>query len=175
VTSSQGYVTPLTGFTAQYDGIFTTAATPDGVSYYDVTDGVSYVADAAAVSTFFTEEQALFNPKRGHELFDKGFIRAVGRKAHIKASEIKFKDAGSVGVGGGSFLLRIGVSHKHTSIREDLVSFEQGTVYVQLVVVGKPNEKVPDSDAVQLATAIDSHVNSVLASIGATGPTGATQ
>jgi hypothetical protein len=175
VAGTQRYVTPLSGFTAQYDGIFTTAATPDGVGYYLVSDGVSLAPDASVVSTLFGAEKAFFNSKKGHKLVDKGIIQDAGKKAHLKASSIKFKDRGSIGVGGGSFLLAIGISSKHTSIHEDLVLFEQGTVYVELVLTGKPGKSIPGSDAVLLATAIDSHVNSVLASTGTTGLTGATQ
>jgi hypothetical protein len=40
------------------------------------------------------------------------------------------------------------------------------------VVIAKPDEKLPTSDATALATAIDSHINSVMASSGSTGSTG---
>ena len=98
IAGTQRYVTPFGGFTAQYDGSFTTAATPDGVSYYLVSDGVSLAPDAAVVSTLFGAEKAFFNSKKGHKLVDKGIIQGAGKKAHLKASNIKFKDRGSIAV-----------------------------------------------------------------------------
>jgi len=172
VVGTEGYVTPAKAFSAEYDSSFTSAETPDGVSYDQLADGVSIAPSASQASGFFTAEAAFFDSKKGHKLLDKGIIASAGKKAHLKASNIKYKAGGSVGVGGDSFLESIGVSTKHASIHEDVVLFDQGTIYALLVVIAKPDEKLPTSDATALATAIDSHINSVMASSGSTGSTG---
>lgn len=172
VAAEQGYVQPTTGFTAEYDGGFTTASTPDGVSYYSVGDLISIAPTASTVSTFFNAESAFFRSKQAHKLLDKVIIAAAGKKAHLKARNIKYGVGGSLGVGNGSSLETIGLKNKRTSVHEDVVLFEQGTVYVLLILVAKPGETIPTSDATALASAIDNHVNSVLA--GSTGPSGVT-
>jgi hypothetical protein len=172
VAAEQGYVQPTTGFTAEYDGGFTTATTPDGVSYYSIADLISIAPSASTVSSFFNAESAFFRSKQAHKLLDKVIIGAAGKKSHLKARNIKYGVGGSLGVGNGSSLETIALKSKHVSVHEDVVLFEQGTVYVLLTLVANPGETIPTSDATALATAIDNHVNSVLA--GSTGPSGVT-
>jgi hypothetical protein len=172
VAAVQGYVAPTTGFTAEYDGGFKTASTPDGVTYFSIGDFVSIATTTSTVNTFFNAESAFFRSKQGHKLLDKVIIAAAGRKAHLKARNIKY-GSGGLSVGTGSSLETIGLSNKLTSVHEDVVLFEQGTVYVLLIMAANPGEKIPTSDASALATAIDDRIDTVLAT-GSTGPTGTT-
>jgi hypothetical protein len=172
VAGQQEYVRPPTGFSAQYDAGFTTASTPDGVRYYSISDFVSIAPSAVTVSTFFARETKVFRSKAGHKLLDEAIIEAAGKKAHLKARNIKYADDGGVGVGQSSFLETIGVSVKRVSVHEDIVFFQQGTVYGFVTVAGEPGEQIPTSDTTALASAIDTHVTSVLGATGATGTTG---
>ncbi len=174
VASQQGYVAPVSGFTAEYDGGFTTASTADGVSYYSIGDYLSIAPTASTVTTFFTAETAFFRSKRGRKLLDKVIIAAAGRKAKLKARDIKYGGGGSLGVGTGSFLETIGLKTKHVRVHEDLVLFSQGTVYVLLVMAANPGQTIPQGDAASLSTAIDSHIESVLATTGSSGSSGST-
>jgi hypothetical protein len=170
----QGYVTPPTGFTAEYQGGFKTALTPDGISYYSISDFVAIAPSAVTVSAFFADETKLFRSKAGHKLLDRAIIAAAGKKTQLKARDIKYGDVGGIGVGQSSFLETIGLSIKRVSVHEDVVLFQQGTVYGFLTMAAKPGSKIPLSDADSLANAIDTHINSVLGSTGSTGPTGTT-
>jgi hypothetical protein len=172
VVGQQGYVTPPRGFSAQYDGDFKTASTPDGVTYFSLSDFVALAPSATTVSSFVGEETTVFRSKSGHKLLSSVIISAAGRKAHLKAKDIKYSDLGSVGIGESSFAEAIGVHARHVSVHEDVVLFQQGTVYGFLVMAANPGEKIPTSDATLLAGAMDSHIDSVLGSTGSTGSTG---
>jgi hypothetical protein len=168
----QGYVTPETGFTAQYDGDFTTASTPDGVSYFSINDFVSIAQTASTVAAFVATEQNFFRSKDGHKVLDQAIIRAAGKSAHLKAKNIRYAAAGSISIADESFLETIGVATRRSSAHEDVVMLAQGRVYALLIMAGNPGEKIPASDASSLASAIDSHINDALAPSGSTGSSG---
>jgi hypothetical protein len=172
----QGYVAPVTGFTAEYDAGFTTASTTDGVSYYSIGEYISIAPSASVVSTFFNAETAFFRSKHGHKLLDKVIAAAAGRHAHLRSRNIRYEVGGSLGVGTASFLETIGLRDGHTGVHEDVVLFSQGTVYVLLVMTANPGEQIPRSDAATLAAAIDTHIDTVLATPagGSAGPSGGT-
>jgi hypothetical protein len=174
VAGREGYAAAPAGFTAQYDGTFTTASTPDGISYYAIGDFVAIAPSAATASAFVASETRVFRSKAGHKLLDAVIISAAGKKAHLKARDIKYESLGSIGVGQGSFAETIGLHVKHVSVHEDVVLFGQGTTYAFLIMTARPGEKVPTSDATALAGAIDAHITSVLGATGSTGTTGAT-
>ena len=171
VAAQQGYVTPPKNFSAQYDAGFTSAATSDGVSYYSISDEVAIAPSAATVGDFVGLETQLLRTKAGHKLLDRVIIKVAGRKAHLKAKDIKYRALGSVGVGQTSFLETIGVASRHVSVHEDVVLFQEGTVYGSVTLTAKPGEQIPQSDATALASAMDAHVD---ANVGATGATGTT-
>jgi hypothetical protein len=172
VAGQQGYVKPPRQFSAEYVAGFTKASTSDGVSFYSVADLVAIAPSAATVSTFVGLETQLFRSKLGHKLLDTVIIQAAGRHVHLKAKNIAYQTVGSVGVGQSSFLETIGVSARHVSVHEDVILFQQGTVYGFLTLTAEPGETIPQGDATSLAEAMDSHINSVLAAYGSTGATG---
>ena len=173
LAAHQGYVRPTAGFIAQYDGGFITASTPDGASYYSLGDYISISASASTVNRFFGAEKAFFLSAQGHRLLDGVIIAAAGRRAHLSDREIRYESGGTLGVGTASFLETIGLQTGSVDVHEDVVLFAQGTVYVLLIMTGDPGVTIPRADAGALATAIDGHINSVLA-FGATGATGTT-
>lgn len=172
IPGQQGYVAPPTGFSAQFDADFKTASTQDGVTYFSLSDYVALSPSATTVSTFFGDETAVFRSKAGHRRLSAVIIAAAGKKAHLKARNIRYADLGSVGVGQSSFAEAISVHAKHVSVHEDVVLFQQGTAYGFVVMAANPGEKIPTSDASLLATAMDSHINSVLGATGVSGSTG---
>lgn len=172
VAGQQGFVKPPSGFSAQYDAEFTQASTPDGISYYSISDFVAIAPSAATVDSFLGEETSVFRSKAGHKLLSAVIIHAAGKKAHLEAKDVKYHDLGSLGVGQSSFVETIGVKAKRVSVHEDVVLFQQGTAYGFLVMAAKPGEQVPTSDASALAGAMDAHINVVLGATGSTGTTG---
>jgi hypothetical protein len=174
VPGSQAYVRPPTGFTAQYGSDFTTASTPDGVSYSLVLDFVALAPDASTASNLFTEQQAFDESRKGHKLITKQIIKAAGKKGHLEAKNVKFTAAQTAGVGTGSFEETITVSHKHASFQEVVLFFEEGDIVASLELVGDINSAVPEADATTLANAMNTHITTVLAASGATGASGAT-
>ncbi len=173
VAGQQGYVRPTAGFVAQYDGGFTTASTADGASYYSIGDYISVASDNATVERFFTAERAFFLSPQAHRLLDNVIIAAAGRKAHLSAREIRYRSGGTLDVGTSSFIESIGLRAGRVRVHEDVVLLAQDNVYVLLIMTADPGIGIPRADAGALATAIDNHVNSVLAT-GATGSTGTT-
>jgi hypothetical protein len=172
VIGGQNYVTPPTGFTADYGSYFSTSATPDGVSYYDLEDYVALAPSSTLANEFIAAETQSVTSHKGRKAFVKASIKQAGKKAHLVAKDFKFSGAGSMGVGTDSFVETLTITVKHKKVREVLAWFNVGSVSASLLLVGETNEKIPQSDAILLATAMDTHINAVLS--GATGPSGTT-
>lgn len=170
---NQEYVQPPTGFTAQYGSEFTSAATPDGVNYSLLLDFVALAPSASTASALFTSQQAYDESSKGRAQTVKDIIKGAGKHSRLKAKDIKFSQAQSAGVGTSSFEETITIKVKHTSVQEVYLMFVDGTVDTSLELVGVANKPVPESDAVTLAGAMLSHINTVLAT-GSTGASGVT-
>jgi hypothetical protein len=169
-----GYDTPPSGFTAEYAGYFTSAATSDGVAYSLLQDDISLAPDTTTASEYVAVEKLLYTSKAGRKAIVKAAIKdAGGKKSHLTLSDFKFSGAESAGVGTGSLVETLTVTYKRKKVREVILVFDDGTVAGSLVATGKVNEKVPQSDAITLGTAMYTHINAVLAA-GATGPSGTT-
>jgi hypothetical protein len=175
VLGAQGYVTPPSGLTAEYDSSFTSAATSDGVSYLLLSDNIALAPTPTTASAFYVGEREAFDSSKGRKLVVREIIKQAGKKSTLKAKDIKFSDAGSAGIGSSSFIETLTITVKHAKAREVIVLFEDGTVDAILVLTGKANESVPHSDAIALAGDIDTHIAAVLSgSTGASGASGST-
>lgn len=174
VLGAQGYIKPPSGLTAEYDSSFTSAATPDGVSYLLLSDNVALASTTTAASDYFDGERDAFDTSKGRKLLVRDIIARAGKKSVLKAKDLKFSAAGSAGVGTSSFIETLTISVKHTKSREVIVLLNEGTVNVILALTGKINESVPHSDAIALAGDIDTHIDAVLSASGASGASGTT-
>jgi hypothetical protein len=170
----QAYVKPPRGFTAQYASEFTSAATTDGVNYSLVLDYIALAPSTATSGALFASEQAFEQSRAGRRLVTKGIVRNAGKKAHLTARNIRFSGAQNAGVGTGSFEETITVARGRVSVQEVYLIFEEGTVCASLELVGELDKTVPETDATTLASAIDQHIKSVLATSGSTGAIGTT-
>lgn len=172
VIGDQAYVQPPSGFTAQYGSDFTTASTPDGANYSLVLDYVSLAPDPTTADTFYADQQAFEQSRKGRKFIVKSIIHAAGKKSHLKAKNVKFSAEQSAGVGASSYEETITVAAKHVHVSEIFLIFQEGDVVASLELVGEADKTVPAADATTLATAMDTHIKSVLASSGATGASG---
>jgi hypothetical protein len=99
VLGAQGYVTPPSGLTAEYDSSFTSAATSDGVSYLLLSDNIALAPTPTTASAFYVGEREAFDSSKGRKLVVREIIKQAGKKSTLKAKDIKFSDAGSAGIG----------------------------------------------------------------------------
>jgi hypothetical protein len=172
VSGAQGYVAPPKGLTAQYAADFTTASSPDGVNYSLLVDDVAVGPTASASSAYFVAQRKSIASTKGRRGIVRSILHSAAKADHLKAKDVKFSAAGSAGVGTSSYIETLTISTKHRKLREILLVFDDGTAEADLVLAGEVNERIPRSDATGLATTLNMHIESVLAT-GATGPSGA--
>jgi hypothetical protein len=170
--AAQRYIAPPTGFTADYGSEFNGAATTDGVKYLAVVDFIALAPTASLASTYYAAQDNEFATAEGRAKLITSIIKSAGKKAHMKRKDVTFSAAASAGLGSSSLTETITLKLGHAKYREVVAVFEEGDFSAALEITGTANEAVPQADAVALATTIQSHINTVLASTGTTGLTG---
>jgi hypothetical protein len=172
VASSQGYVKPPTGFSAEYDGGFSPASTPDGVQYSQIIDGVAVAPTTTTVNSFFKQQRKQFASTKGRKAITREIIADSSRSEHLKKSDVKYTLAGNASIGSDSYGETITIKIKKKKLREVVLLFAEDNAEVSLLLTGVLGGAVPESDASTLGTTILDHLQTVLGASGASGTTG---
>jgi hypothetical protein len=173
VLGAFGYIEPGGDFTADYAIDFVAAATPDGIRYSALDDSVEIAATPTTAAAFVGYEQHFYDSRRGRNAIARQIIAVAPERDHLKRKDIEFAGGGGLGIGEASYLDMLTVRVKRARDHEDVVLFAEGSVYASLVLTAERNEKIPQGDALELASANDAHIKAVLATGGATGASGA--
>jgi hypothetical protein len=175
--TEQGYFAPSTGygFTALYSIAYNNVTSTSGVRYHNITDSVAVGPSSTGAAALLAYEQKVLGTASGHKLIAESYVKATPKRDHAKLKDVTFGTATSAGVGNASVIETVTYALKHDKQHQIFVVFDDGDFYSVMSMTAVINHSASLSDAIGLATSIDTHIQAVRSgSTGASGTTGAT-